>query len=150
MVLIWPDISQTVIITSVTDRATLLAAFSGTGVGVEVDPDENKLYPDLTHPSTAGFLLSMWLESSPQAFMSLCRWEKTGEPNNTKEIAPKRWAVTMDLGLFDVDTEGSYLGTAVARILYQTWKKQERLTPKRITVPPGLGIRSADSLRDKE
>ena len=45
-----------------------------------------------------------------------------------EETQPKQWAITMDLGFYDEDAEGSYLGTALARMLLQTWRRQERLT----------------------
>ncbi len=129
MVLVWPDmVPRRPITTQVFPRGTLLVNFLDHGVGIEVDPVEHKLYPDLTHPATAGILLSMWLESSPRAFMSICRWGPA-EKQSVEQVAPKRWAITMDLGLFDQDAEGSYLGTAAAKMLYLTWKRQA-MTPK--------------------
>jgi hypothetical protein len=132
MILVWPKVRRQIVILTVTDRDTLIVAFLGQGLSIELDPQEHGLYPDLTHPATAGILLSLWLRWSPQAWMSICRWAETGQPSSVTETHPKKWAITMDLGFYDEDAEGTYLGTALARVLLQTWRKQERLTPLRL------------------
>jgi len=129
IVRVWPMAQRTVLVLGETDHDTLLVALVGSGAGVEIDPKEHDLYPDLTHPATAGILLSLWLKSSPQAWMSICRWGDTGQPASLTEVRPKRWSITMDLGTFDQDAEGSYLGSAIAEMLYLTWQRQSRLTP---------------------
>lgn len=131
MILIWPKVRRQVVILTVTDRDTLIVAFLGQGLALELEPQEQGLYPDLTHSATAGILLSMWLRWSPQAWMSICRWAE-GDVPAVEETHPKRWAITMDLGFYDEDAEGTYLGTALARVLLQTWRKQERLTPLKL------------------
>ena len=109
MVIVWPGISRRAVILTITSRESLIVGFLGQGLALEINPTEQGVYPDLTHPATAGILLSMWLRWSPQAWMSICRWAETDEPGKVEEMQPKQWAITMDLGAFDRDAEGSYL-----------------------------------------
>jgi hypothetical protein len=132
MVVVWPKLARQVVILTLTSRGSVIVAFLGEGLAIETDPDEEGFYPDLTHPATAGILLAMWLKWSPQAWMSVCRWTKEEEAATVEEKQPKCWSITMDLGRYDQDAEGSYLGTALARMLLQTWRRQERLTPMRL------------------
>jgi len=135
MVLVWPKINTQLIVLTVTPHKTLFVAFLGQSNGIEIDPLQHDLYPDLTHPAMAGILLSMWLRWNPQAWVSICRWAETGTPPSVEETLPKRWSITMDLGSFDQDAEGTYLGTAVARMLLQTWRRQRNLTPMSMPKP---------------
>jgi len=134
MVLVWPEMTKRVIVTQLTTDATLVVSFMGTGTAVEVCPEEKLLYPDLHHPATAGILMSMWLESGPQLEMSLKRWtEAQGEEVVRK--GTKSWEIHMNMAKYGTPAAGDFFGVGVAKMLYMTWKRQERLTPKRITRP---------------
>jgi hypothetical protein len=137
MVLFWPSMNRQVVVTTITSEHTLVVSFLGQGVGVEVDPEEQELLPDLTHPAMAGILLSMWLEVSPQAALSLNRWGHI-EGSQTLQVTqtqPKRWSITMSLSLFGQKTQES-LGAALARVLMGTWQRQKRLTPMKLRMEP--------------
>jgi len=135
MILVWPSLNTQLIVLGVTPHQTLFVNFMGQTSGVELDPSEHGLYPDLTHPAMIGILLSLWLRWSPQAWVSICRWAQTGDPPKLEELLPKRWSITLDLDDVEEDPSGSYLGTALAQMLLKTWERHRMSTPLSIPKP---------------
>lgn len=130
MVLIWPEMGRQVVISAVTEHCTVIVTFLGQGVGVEVDPEEQGMYPDLDHPAMVGVLLAMWMECNPQVFLTISRWSPlTGKGTNLIQPAPKKWVINLDISEYIRQPGGGYLGPALARILYSTWTQQQRMTP---------------------
>jgi len=113
-------------IVQIRPEGTFFAFFRGSGIGIEVDPEEHKPLPDLGGSGMAMVFLDLLTDATPYAQFSIVRRGSISS-RHTPEMFTGRWTVIGDTGSQMIVHSHDDLVVALGQALLDAWDRLDRM-----------------------